>query len=72
MLQVGRVDIAGIVENVLLQRGFARGVGVAWRCESERSLEGLVTAGRVTVTPGAVACPELRPLGARPCAAQNP
>jgi hypothetical protein len=71
MLQVGRADIAGIVENVLLQRGFARGVGVAWRCESERPLEGLVTAGRVTVTPGAVACPELRPLSARPCAAQN-
>jgi hypothetical protein len=72
MLQVGRADIASIVENVLLHRGFARGVGVAWRCDAARPLEGLVTGGRVSVAPAAVACPELMPLGARPCAAQNP
>lgn len=72
MLQVARADVADIVANVLLQRGFARGVGVAWRGESAPSGEGLVTSGRVSVAPGAVACPELRPRGARPCGAQNP
>lgn len=72
MLQLGRVEVAGIIENVLLDKGFSRGVGVAWRCDGARPVEGLVTGARVVVAPSAVACPELRPLGARPCAPQNP
>lgn len=62
MLTLMGEGIEEIVSNVLLERGFSRGVGVVRGGVSGSNGLGLVASGRVGVVGAAVACAELAPL----------
>lgn len=71
MLSVEGADPSTIVSNVLLRRGFARGVGVARRGAMDAPGRALVVPGRVDVTGAGVACAELGPSRGVGCAEER-
>ncbi|MEZ4390923.1 MAG: hypothetical protein R3A48_07500 [Polyangiales bacterium] len=67
MLALAPAGAAQIVSNVLLQRGFARGVGVAWVGDSAPRGATLVASGGVDVRGAGVMCAELAPAPPTGC-----
>lgn len=67
MLALALEGAGQIVSNVLLQKGFARGVGVAWIGDSAPRGASLVASGRVDVRGAGVMCAELTPAPPTGC-----